>query len=562
MKKVVLYLILFSIFWIFFYSAKKALINKEDILKKDKLAFNNFNTTKDFLEKKYQWHYPIPKWDLILLDKHYSLIHLADRKTPLNQITDLAVIQWTTCDILKDNQNFQEKNYDPRFSIIKKDWTIVYKRCFTYSVTKDQKYFQLWTVLTKKNWKFIAYLDWNKGSSIIKSYNTPALVEKNSEDFLPYPPSKISPIVILKNKWNSSIKVKVEPNDNRSYSFTLKEWNNYILSWDSSRYDIDIIWSITDNANLEFVDTNGSIVYISPQKDSHQVDFKIKNYSINTKKIDYFVETWRFLLSIVKLWDDKDMTVNKDDVTLVIRWTKFTIDTWKDSFNTFLSLWHIIEKIKWQTVNLTLQNAFSLIKNNEIFKDIEKIKELASFTVYNDIKINYNYKANIYLLNTLPVDLTWVYNKFKWYKLSYKNWQEIWLIIFSDPLHFLDYIKKNKKSLNIKWPIKRDIDYYKDLVNDICKMHAHWKWLDLSKLYYVLNNTSNTLNWFSLKDNIKSSLWLNENDYILFTSRKYNWQYSSRLAYNSKTHTIDSYNFARLSTDHDVKKIIFACDIK
>ena len=561
MKKLLLYVLLFWVFWILFYSYVQFKQDEDQKKGNIKVAVGNFQKVDEYLEKNYKGNYPLPSWDLILLDKHNSLIHLEDRKTSLNNIKDLAIIQWTTCDILKNNKDFESINHDKRFSIIDKDWNLVHKRCFSYAVTKDRTKFQIWTII-KNNWNYKSYLLWNTKKSITRSYNSPMLAKDGSEDFLPYPAEKLSPVVILKNKQNSSVEVKVVPFDGKKYTIKLKEWNNIILSWNSSSYDIEIVWELADNSNLKFIDTNGSIIYIHPQENSSKVDFKIKDYSIDTKKINYFVETWRFLASIVKLWDDKDMEVKKDGVTLVIRWTKFTINAWKNTFDTFLNLWHIVQNIDWKTINLTLQNAFSIIKDNQIVKDIEKVKKLAGFTVFNDIKINPSYDMSMSTIwKNIASIITWAYD-LKKYKLSYKNWQDIGLIIFDNSLNFKDYIKANKKFLWIDGDITREIDFYNNIVNQICGSYNLWTWLDITKLHYILKNQTNKLNWFSLKSSIRSKLWLTKNNYVLFTSRKYNWQYSSRLVYNSLTNTIDSYNLARLSLFSSIKQTIFACDMK
>jgi len=558
MKKIILYVLLLWIFWVFFYSYIEFWQQENKKKENVKVAIDNFQKVYDYLQKNYDWEYPIPDWDLILLDNHNSIIHLEDRKTPLKNIENLSIIQWTTCDILKDDNYFQDINYDKRFSILDKNQKILHKKCFTYVVTKDQKNFQIWTVIEAENGWYKSLLNWNIKKSITKSYNSYSFVKDDSSDFLPYYPWNISPIALLKNKQNSSIEINVKPFNEKEYTIRLKEWDNIILSWDVSSYDIEIIWDLDKQSNLSFIDTNGSIIYISPQENWSKIDFKIKDYSINDKNINYFVETWRFIANIVKLSNDKNMEVKKGGITLVIRWTKFTIISWNDSFDTFLNIWHIVQKFDWKDINLTLESAFSFILWDKVIDDIQKVKELAWFTVFNDIKTNEKYEMKIDNENS---NITWSY-EFKKYQFSYENWQKIGLVIFDDPPKFLDYIKRNKELLWITPDITKDVEYYKNIVNQICVSNNLRRWLDITKLYYMLDNNLNTLNSFVLKNDIKSELWLIKNDYVLFTLRKYNWQYSSRLAYNSETNTIDSYNFARLSTTNKIKKIIFACDVK
>lgn len=561
MKKIFMFLWLFWILWVLFYSYIQYLQQEQDKKESIKVAIDNFQKVSEYLKENYNWNYPVPEGDLILLDNTNTLIHLEDRSKNLKDIENLAVIQWTTCDILQDDDEFSKINYDKRFSIKDEDGKILYKRCFSYAVTKDRKNFQVWTIINK-TWKYETLLLWDAKDSITKSYNSSVLAKNGSEDFLPYPDSKLSPIVVLENKKDSNVKVNITPFDEKKYSIILKEWNNIILSWNSSSYDIEITWELNSNSNLKFIDTNGSIIYINPQEDSRHISFKIKEYSINDKKLDYFVETWRFLADIVRLWKEKEMNVIKDGVVLVIRWTKFTINVWKDSFDTFLNLWHIIQNIGNKVINLTLENAFSIIKNNEIVQDTEKVKKLAGFTVLKDLKTNPNYNFTINnIWNNITSAITWAYD-FKKYKLSYENWQDIVFIVFNNSSKFLEYIKSNKKLLWIKENIKKDALYYENIVNQICASNNLWHWLDITKLYYILENKTDKLNWFSLKDAIKNKLWLSKNNYVVFTSRKYNDQYSNRLSYNSQTKSIDSYNFAKLSTTDSIEKAIFACDVK
>ncbi len=561
MRKLIMLVWLFWMVWVLFYSYMQYSQAKQEKNENIKVAVDNFQKVNEYLKENYDWSYPVPKWDLILLDDTNTLIHLEDRSKDLNDIDNLAIIQWTTCDILQDDDAFSSINYDQRFSIEDENGELVNKRCFSYAITKDRKNFQIWSII-KKTWKYETLLLWDAKDSIIKSYNSPILAQDGSEDFLPYPDSKLSPIVALENKQDSNVKVNIIPFDEKEYMLNLKEWNNTILSWNSSSYDIEITWELNSNSNLKFIDTNGSIIYINSQEDSNKVDFRIDDYSIDNEELDYFVETWRFLADIVKLWKDKEMRVKKDGVTLVVRWTKFTINSWKDSFDTFLNLWHIVQDVNGNTVNLTLKNAFSVIKNSKIVKDIEKVKKLAGFTVFNDMKINPDYAVDVSKIwSNITSAITWAYDLNK-YKLSYDNWQDIGLVVFNNSQKFLEYIKSNRKLLWIEENPRIDTLYYENIVNQICASNNLWNWLDITKLYYTLENKTNNLNWFEIKDTIKNKLWLSKDNYVVFTSRKYNDQYSNRLSYNSKTKSIDSYNFAKLAITNNINKAIFACDIK
>ena len=242
MKKLSLYVILVFILWILFYSFTSYNIKQQNKNAKISLSMQNFNNVKGYLEKNYKWNYPIPSWDLLLLDNHKKMIHLTDRNTPLGKVKKLFAIQWNTCDILKNNKQFNKINYDPRFSIKDKEtWKIIYKKCFTYSITKDRKKFQIWTIVKNNEWDYVTRLDWSESKSITKSYDTPILVKNNSKDFLPYSDTEVSPIVKVSNLWNSKLLVKIYWED-FNLEINLKDWLNRLLSWDISwKYNISII---------------------------------------------------------------------------------------------------------------------------------------------------------------------------------------------------------------------------------------------------------------------------------------------------------------------------------
>ena len=530
MKKLSLYAILLLVLWIMFYSYRAYEDANHDISQKNNLAIANFKSVENYLEKHYKWNYPVPSWDLILLDKTKKMIHLTNRNTPLNQIKNLSIIQWTTCQILKNDKKFNQINYDPRFSIIdKKTKKVLFKKCFTYSVTKDRKHFQIWS-LTKND---LAMLAWDLTKSITKSYDSPVLVKNWSEDFLPYSATKLSPVVEVKNLWNSKLTINVS-NDDVDRNIVVKNGVNQLLTWNISwKYNISITWTVWKNTQIKFVSTDGSIVYIRWDKNTHKVNFALKNYSVNWNKLNYFVETWRFIASIVKLWPDKNMSVNHNWTTLVIRWTKFTIDANKNTFDTFLSLWHIVQKIWNQSVDLTMQRWFSLLKNNHLVKDMEKIKQLAWFTIYSDILNQNVWEPRIFWTSH---NLTWI-NRKRIPIISYNDWQNFSVIKLTKQ-GFIDKINKNFEQNKSKYFKECNwkngcvkLMKYKDAVNNICENLNLWKWIDITKLYYILKNNwlkkfSNWKYWysFSLNKTIAESLNITNNT-ILLTSREawVNW---------------------------------------
>ncbi len=529
MKKLSLYVILVLIVWIAFYSFKAYEKKSWSIIKNNNLAISNFNLVKKYLEKNYKWDYPVPNWDLILLDKYGKMIHLENRNTPLNKIKNLYVIQWNTCQILKNDKKFNKINYDPRFSIISsKTKKVLFRKCFTYSVTKDRKKFQIWTLVKNNEWNYVAKLDWNMSKPIIKSYDSPILVKNWSITFLPYAPVKLSPVVEIKNLWKSKLTIDVS-NNNIDKQIIAKNWVNQLLSWNMNwKYNISIIWNVWNKTQVEFITTNGSIVYIRWDKRTWKVNFALKDYSVDWNKLNYFVETWRFIASIIKLWPDKNMSVNHNWTTLVIRWTKFTIDANQNTFDTFLSLWHIVQKIWNQDISLTMQKWFSLLKNNKLIKDMKKIEQLAGFTVFSNILNQRVWNPKIYGTST---NLTWIIRK-RFPILSYNDWQRFYVIKMTKQEFFnkVNKIYESKKSIYSKecnwknWCIK--LMKFKNITNNICSSSNLWKWIDITKLYYILDNNwlkkgSNWKLWYNFKLKTKIVQDLNiKNDTVVFTSRE------------------------------------------
>ena len=557
MKKTLTFIIVIWILWIGFVIYKGINLTQKEKTQ-NQVVNSNFELTKQYLIKNFKWNYPIPTWDLILLDKTKSLIHLEDRNTPLNKIKDLYIIQATTCDILKNDETFQKFAFDPNNGL----WEI--KRCFTYAITADRKNFQIWTIINQ-NWQYIAKIDWTTKEPITKSYNSPRLVKNGSNVDLPYPP-KLSPVIIWKNLWKS--KIFADITDNKTFEknkIQITNGINYLISYPSA-FDIKIYWKADKLTQLIFVDTKGNIIYIKWNSD-WKINFEVKDYEIRWKKKDYIANAWKFLANILKLAPDNNITVSNKWTTLVIRWTKFSIDVNNDEFSTFLLLWKIIQSINWNKINLTLDNAFSILKNNKLIENLEKIKQIASFAVLSDVLNNpkWKYTINTYQLSDI---LSWA-SSIKRYSIKYENSKNIQLItieLHNQKNRFDSILIENKNKFNLskiynkiqqqngKWKDR----LYKNLVDNICKAY-NLKWLDISKIWYLLDANKDNFK-LQLKPDIKTKLSLN-NDYIILTSRHYNWQNSQVLSYYPEDSLwIRTISLPWLNYDDKISKIIIACE--
>ena len=552
MKKNILLVLLFVILWwlssVYFIYIKSE-NNKLDLITQTN---DNFSYVKKYLEANYNGNFPLPSWDLILLNKKWEMLHLEDRTIPLDKVKWLYSIQGTTCDILKNNKEFQSKNYDLVFSIL--DWKKVYKkRCFTYSVTKDWKYFQIWIV--KKEWNnYVSKLDWNFKGSITKSYDSPILVKKDSEDFLPYSPNKISPILKIRNMWDSKLTLMVINDEWEEQLLKLTEWDNNVLSGDvNETYQISLKWIIDNKTDVSFIDTNGSIVYIKWDKHNN-VDFRINNYEIDTNRINYAVETGRFLANIIKLSPNKEMNVSKSWTTLVIRWTKFSIDSEWDEMSTYLVLWKIVQKIKnGSSITLDMLNSFSSIFKNKKSTSESKMKQLVSYIVKNDVKTHPNYKFDV----THKDNITY---------LNYNNWENIILIEMDTDL-FSKLLDENKwnyinskefKSCNGIKACEKEFAY-KNMIDNYCIKNWFKNALDVSKMYYLFDISNNKL---------KLKKWIdfdNENS-VIFTKRLW-WSWdgiennTTRVWFNNNTNSITNISLRRIYLWYSsLDSVVISCE--
>ena len=548
-----------------YYALLWAKVEKQDLARQVAVN-NNFTFVKNYLIKHFKWNYPVPSWNLILLDKTKMMIHLSDRNIPLSKIKNLYAIQATTCDILKNDKEFQARNYDEIHSI--KSWNkLIFKRCFTYSVTADRKNFQIGTIL-KQNGKIVAKLDGTIKDSITRSYSSPRLVKNNSAIDLPYA-DKLSPVVIIHNMWSSKLLVKVT---NKllweTKKLRLHEWVNYLLS-DIGKYDIKIYGVLTDpRTKVDFVDVDGDLVHLKGSDKKHLLNFEIRDYELKGKKKDYLLETGKFLAEVLKLAPDTDMTVSHKWTTLVIRGTKFTVDANDDSFDTFLTLWHIVELLNWQKIDITLDKAFSMIKNSKLVQDLEKARKLVSFSIFADVVNNpkWNYNVETFALTSV---LTWL-PTVKRFAVKYDNGQKVLLLkmkLSSGSDKFDKVLKNNRRYFgleNIMNKIKADNwkgadRLYKQLIDQVCKSTNSGKWLDVSKLWYLLD-TTDTVWKLSLKDKIANDLGLTDK-FVILTSRHYNWQNSVVLGYDSNDKLwVRTINLKSLNYDDNINTVVFACD--
>lgn len=488
--------------WFIFYFAKRWFTPNA---RANYYNLENLNYIKNYLKNNYDKNLPMPEWDVVFLDKNLRPVVVSNEKNVLAQNQNIYIIQWNTCNINIGQWDYDKKKYDTRFSNNKT------KKCFSYSITRDRKYFQLWTVL-HKNGKYVAYLDWNFSGNITKDYQSENIVDNNSDKYLPYYPWFNDTIYLQAIQWQAEIKVNYDFNpykikkekDGKMFLPVSKDLD---LNFEGKDFVYKIIYP---NWNIQFVAPNGN----------DKLSFVIKKFeydNINTKLLikDFVWKIWNIFVSNGEDSDNRFYD-NKGFLYEIFLWnTNFLVDD--DITAVFLTSWKTkysrlnyeyvfdtekdfrwIDK-KWSYIwlekewfNKYIENLFSfsiLINTN-----INKVKKT---TLSETEKIQNNYLKYI-LQNNKSISyeksylLTW--NNFKYSINIFKWFFDEW---FTSKIYL--YIEKNDKS-----------DFsIKDLFSSICS----------NKNIISLSSAS----WFFNFDNVKKTIELDKNiyniipqDYIIF----------------------------------------------
>lgn len=471
---------------------------------------SNTNYLKDYLIKNYNWEFPYPKWDLTLLDKNLKQIHLEDKSINLESIDNLYIIQWTLGSLDISDQKFNQNTYDKRYSI----WEN--KRYYTYSVTKDKKYFQIWTI-SKENDINKAYLVGNTTWSIIKDIESNALVENNSTIHLPYLPTTNNKYKISLIDWkidNFEIKEDANPLIKKTND-EIKKWL-FLPLWDSiNELELTAKWK---NYIYKITYPNGNIQMVSPNKNwdsSLKLSFKSDGISSNVSIVNTL---WKIAYNMVKIWNDSQYQLQDDKWwVLVIRWTQFSLDIDEETTNTFLIQW---------TINLTKNNENYLltINNNiawfnkadqylDMFKFPDRLKKLYSYWVAMDIFLNppinhtisinknIDFKQNsglLYINQSNKIRIGWIYDiknwdyeKYLWIKIDWYFWNE-----------FAIQLAKDRK-------------YANEIINEICQWLTNKQTIlfkDISSFIAI-----DKINDENITFKLNKSIWekINLNNYII-----------------------------------------------
>lgn len=492
----------------------------------DKITF-----VKEYLIKNFNTNYPYPKWDIILLDKNLKQIHLQDKSVNLESIDNLYVIQWNLWSLDVSDKKFLDNAYDSRFS----KWEN--KKYFTYSVTKDKKKFQIWSIKYDNN-KNSAYIVWNISWSIIKDIDSNHIIQNNSKKYLPYLPTTNNKYKITLINWSlDSFEIKQDQETPIKKSNTdLEKWIFLPLSDDTNNIELTAKWT---QYIYKITYPNWNIQTIWPNKDwLSDIKLNFKNDWIKSN-VSIVNTLWKIAYNMVRIWEDSQYNIQDDKWwVLVIRWTQFSLDIDNESTNTLLLQWTISLLKNNQKYLLTLNNnTVWFTKNNEyinLYNMPDKLKSLYAYTVGMDIFLNpaiqfsitknQSNKAENELINDLSKYSK--INSINSYSIKDELWnQYLWIDIswYFGPESAISLVKEKK--------------YINDVLDSICKWYWYNKNIELKDASSFLTikqisteniifNVNNTLEnwWINLKNKIIPISNISKNNANLTFFDTIDWQ--------------------------------------
>lgn len=184
---------------------------------KNNLILSHLSQANEILSK--QKKLPLPGWSLIYYSKNWEISFSTGK---------YDIVSGWLCGKQFANLwiNFNEPYHE---------------KCYKYSVTRDLKQYQIWTVIQDRN-TYKTLLTWNTENSITKDYINDILITNNDSNNFPYNPYtkyiwakfigaeiKNWKLVIIDNQW------KWQQLTSENYkNYTLKTFDTIILKWKNS----------------------------------------------------------------------------------------------------------------------------------------------------------------------------------------------------------------------------------------------------------------------------------------------------------------------------------------
>lgn len=502
-SKIIVYVVLFWILWSVMYLAFTVYNKNMKSIQQKIKTDSSVSYIVSYLDNNFQWNYPYPQWDLILMDKNFNQIHLEDRSIPLSDITDLHIIQWNVCNIWISDSEFLSRWVDEKYSVGEN------KRCYSYSVTKDHKFFQIWKI-DYTNFENVASLLWNSDISITRDYQSMNLVQNWSKAFLPYPPYKNNKFSIKLLKWDYD-SLSILEND-LEMKYDLSNINNWVTFPQEDIWEKVKILVKWNDFVLQITDPKWNLITLSPDDEWNAVT-EITNFDFAWSKtdVDFVNMVWKYVFNLTKMSDSSNYTVSEmNGWVLVIRWTKFVLDISPKYTYAYLWQWRIEYKSSW--------NSYELKKNLSTIWFDNNRKLVNLFDKNNDLWRLYWYSVAMDSLIKLPISLTVnpessstqknqiIKDKLRMENVGSYNVTEYW-----------DYYKLAVFSWSFEPSLAVDLvtnrEYVTDLLNKYCD-----NWLiDLTDAYKFINYI-----WTS-----KNDLWTDKLQFALNTwlVSIINWKY-------------------------------------
>ena len=459
----------------------------------ERKTMENFEYVVNYLKENYEWNYPYPKGDIKLYDEDFVQIHLEDRNKDIEDVNEVEYIKWNTCWLWIENEEYQENNYDVRYTI----WEN--KRCFSYVVTKDQEDFQVGTFEETMDWERFALLEWTKDESITKSYDGVNMV-KTEGVYLSYMPSYNNNLKLESKRGTWKLTVLedgekiieennyISENNGRVNNEEKESWLTFPKS-DESVEELEFVFEWED-FTYRLIDPRWNTQLITPGNEGKAKityeDFDIKT---DSSEISVISEMWRIAYSLVRIGDDSEYEVkDSSGAAIAIRGTKFVTEEKDDTSIAYLHEGKINYQLDESQHSMDSDNnvlwADSEGQLQQLRDLMNKVDSLFSGAVVMDILLNIIEDTK--LSETKEIDLEWE---------SFEI-----LDSYNDDLDF-DYARKIEnnlvelEALIFKWNISHDfahemmqerININNQIFDDLCQQNWYEWLLDLSWAFNIL----------------------------------------------------------------------------
>lgn len=288
---------------------------------------NDLINIKNSIETYYKEHQelPLPNWN----QKYYNIAWWYEHEYEDEET------YWVSWYITEDTIEKRYMNYlplDPRTN-----------QYYWYAKTKKIEWYQIAAVI-KENWEYKSKVEWKWRwdmwlRNLIKEYNWPNFVSRDSKEYFPYNP-KERLLTAKINSYSGIIKI------NDKTLTTPEEIKEYIIKkWDKLE--------IEQNAKVEIYYSDGSKSILWDTQEPTiitftNMDYVEENNLYTTIKIT--LDMWSIWSKASKLADKSEFEVYTADAVAAVRWTVFWLKKQSNQTNIVLVRWKVeVNKIQdWE----------------------------------------------------------------------------------------------------------------------------------------------------------------------------------------------------------------------